>query len=74
MKLARVTSKGQTTIPKSIREACGIQEGDVLTVAIEGQRVVMTRLETTETDYLQSLETTLDEWLSPEDEAAYRDL
>ena len=74
MILARVTSKGQTTIPKSVRKACGIHEGDVLAVAVEGGRIVMTKLEATEKEYLQSLESTLEEWLSPEDEAAYRDL
>ena len=69
MKLARVTSRGGTTIPKSVREACGIQAGD--------KRIVMTKLEATELaffrkEYLQSLETTLEEWLTLEDEAAYR--
>ncbi len=34
----------------------------------------MTKLEAAEKEYLQSLETTLEEWLTPEDEAAYRDL
>ena len=64
MKLARVTSRGGTTIPKSVREACGIQAGD--------KRIVMTKLEATEKEYLQSRETTLEEWLTLEDEAAYR--
>ncbi len=37
----KVTRKGQVTIPKRIREALGISEGDVLLVREEGGRVVL---------------------------------
>ncbi len=74
MKLAKVTSKGQTTIPKAIRMQCGIHEGDILAVTADGNRIIMTKLESLEQAYLQSLDATLGEWLSPADEAAYGDL
>ncbi|MFQ5954080.1 MAG: AbrB/MazE/SpoVT family DNA-binding domain-containing protein [Kiloniellales bacterium] len=74
MNLAKVTSKGQTTIPKAIRTQCGIREGDLLAVTADGKRIVMTKVESPEQAYLQSLEATLQEWLSDADEEAYRDL
>ena len=74
MKLAKVTSKGQTTIPKAIRTQCGIREGDILAVTADGNRIIMTKLESPEQAYLQSLDATLGEWLSPADEEAYGDL
>ncbi len=33
MRMARVTSKGQVTVPKAIREALGIEQGDLLVFA-----------------------------------------
>ena len=74
MKLARVSSKGQTTIPKEIRAQCGIEEGDILAVTADGNRIIMTKVVSLEQTYLQSLDATLGEWLSPADEEAYGDL
>ena len=39
--LTTVTSKGQVTIPKPIRQALGITERDQLLFLIEGDRAVM---------------------------------
>ncbi len=39
--VARVTSKGQVTVPKAIREALGIQEGDSLLFTIRDKQVVL---------------------------------
>jgi len=36
---ARMTSKGQVTIPKAVREALGIGEGDSLLFEVEGDEV-----------------------------------
>ena len=36
---ARVTSKGQVTIPKEIRRVLGIKEGDSLLFEVEGDEV-----------------------------------
>jgi antitoxin PrlF len=41
---ARVTSKGQVTVPKAVRTALGIREGDDIVFRVEGQRVVVARL------------------------------
>jgi AbrB family looped-hinge helix DNA binding protein len=40
---ARVTSKGQVTVPKAVREALGVSEGDVILFRIEGNRAVVAR-------------------------------
>lgn len=40
---AKVTSKGQVTVPKAVREALGIQEGDELVFRVEGNRAVLAR-------------------------------
>jgi antitoxin PrlF len=40
---ATVTSKGQVTIPKAVRDALGIQAGDELIFRVEGGRAVVAR-------------------------------
>lgn len=41
---ARVTSKGQITIPKSVRDALNLSEGDqVVFRVIEGERAILAR-------------------------------
>jgi AbrB family looped-hinge helix DNA binding protein len=40
---ARLTSKGQVTIPSAVREALGIGEGDHLVFRVEGQRAILAR-------------------------------
>lgn len=40
---SRLTSKAQTTIPRAVRAALGVREGDMIAYAIEGDRVVLTR-------------------------------
>lgn len=40
---AKVTSKGQVTVPKSVRDALGIKEGDDVVFRVEGNRAVLAR-------------------------------
>jgi antitoxin PrlF len=40
---AKVTSKGQVTVPKAVRDALGIKEGDEVTFRVEGTRAVLAR-------------------------------
>lgn len=74
MELAKITARGQTTIPKAIREAANLHEGDVIAFVIEGDRVVVRKVVADQDDYLRGLSKTMGEWASPEDEAAWRDL
>lgn len=41
--VGRVTSKGQVTIPKAVREALGITEGTAVIFRVEGRRAVLAR-------------------------------
>ena len=40
---ARVSSKGQITLPKSVREALALEEGDRVVFRVEGDRAVLAR-------------------------------
>lgn len=40
---AKVTSKGQITVPKAVRDALGIHEGDQVVFRVEGNRAVLAR-------------------------------
>lgn len=46
MELAKVTSKGQITIPIAIRNALGIREGDKILFMEEGDKVILTNAST----------------------------
>ena len=74
MELARITAGGRTTIPKSIREATGLHEGDLIAFEIEGERLVVRKVVPGRDGYLHGLGEVMGEWLSPEDEKAWRDL
>jgi antitoxin PrlF len=41
MNKAKITFKGQVTIPKEVREALTIQEGDTVIFEVEGDHVVL---------------------------------
>jgi antitoxin PrlF len=40
---AKMSSKGQVTVPKAVREALGIKEGDDVVFRLEGNRAVLAR-------------------------------
>ncbi len=40
---AKVTSKGQVTVPKAVRDALGIKEGDEIVFRVEGNQAVLAR-------------------------------
>lgn len=40
---ARVNSKGQLTVPKAVRDALGIGEGDSVVFCVEGNRALLAR-------------------------------
>lgn len=46
MEVAKVTSKGQITIPVAIRNMLGIREGDTVLFVEEGEKVVLTNAST----------------------------
>lgn len=40
---ARLTSKGQLTVPKTVREALGLVEGDEVVFRVQGKRATLAR-------------------------------
>jgi antitoxin PrlF len=73
--VAKITAKGQTTIPQDVRNALHIQAGDFITwdIAEDGSATVR-RAQPLDLDYLRAIEGTLSEWAGPADEEAYREL
>jgi antitoxin PrlF len=40
---ARISSKGQVTLPKSVRDALGVARGDQVVFRVEGRRATLAR-------------------------------
>ena len=40
---ARLSSKGQVTVPRAVREALSLEEGDRLVFRVEGDRAILAR-------------------------------
>jgi antitoxin PrlF len=40
---ARLSSKGQLTVPKAVRDALGIAEGDEVVFRVQGNRAILAR-------------------------------
>lgn len=73
--VAKITAKGQTTIPQEIRAAMQVGPGDLIAweLAEDGSARVR-RLDPVDLPYLRALEGTLSEWSGAADEQAYHDL
>jgi len=76
MNASKVTTKGQVTIPKEVRERLRITAGDVIAYEFqENGLVVVRKMEPFDGGWHRALSTTLaDEWNSPEDDEAFGDL
>jgi len=72
--LATITSKGQVTIPKAIREALELRQGDQLRWDLDDGGVRVRLVTPLDLTYLRGVEAGLEEWASPEDEQAFADL
>jgi AbrB family looped-hinge helix DNA binding protein len=74
MPVSRLSSKGQVTIPKEVREAIGLKPGDLVAYEVHDGGISLKRVEPFDEAYHAALSNTLDEWNTPEDEEAFRDL
>jgi AbrB family looped-hinge helix DNA binding protein len=72
--VAKVTAKGQTTIPQDVRTALHVSPGDLIAweVGADGTAVVR-RVQPMDLEYLRAVQGTLGEWAGAADEEAYRD-
>ena len=76
MNASKVTTKGQVTIPKEVRERLRVGAGDVIAYEfLENGLMVVRKMEPFDAGWHRALSTTLaDEWNSPEDTEAFDDL
>lgn len=75
MSTSKLTSKFQTTIPEEVRSALGLKAGDHIVFEVTAEKQVKIKKATSlDLLYLKSLESTMDEWSSKNDEEDYRDL
>jgi len=74
LELATVTAKGQVTVPKAVRDALGLQQGDQLSWELEDGSVRVRAVTPLDVTYLRGLEAGLREWSSADDEAAFAEL
>jgi len=73
--VAKITAKGQTTIPQDVRSALHIAPGDLIAweVGPDGTATVR-RIQPLDLEYLRAVEGTFSEWTGAADEEAYREL
>ena len=56
MEIARITARGQTTIPKRIRDRIGLRDNDIISFEVEDDRLIVRKV--ARDDYLQGLSAT----------------
>jgi antitoxin PrlF len=74
MQASRLSSKGQVTIPRRVRERLGAKPGDLIAYEIKNNIVTLHRLDPLDAAFHAALSTTMDEWATAEDDEAFRDL
>jgi antitoxin PrlF len=75
IRTGKITSKGQTTVPREVREALLVKPGDSIVWSVEPDgKVMVRRTLPLDLDYTRALEESMSEWRSAEDEEAYGDL
>ncbi len=73
---SKLTTKCQATIPEKVRGILDLHPGDSVTFEVtENKKVLIRKATPIDFEFAQALESTLvSEWLSENDEEAYRDL
>lgn len=72
---ARLTSKYQATIPKEIRKYLNLESGDeIIYELLPDNTVIVRKIAPLDLEYLEALNSTMNEWESDEDEQAYKNL
>ncbi|MBI2026927.1 MAG: type II toxin-antitoxin system PrlF family antitoxin [Deltaproteobacteria bacterium] len=74
MKISKLTSKYQATIPEEVRKFLLLKKGDRVLFEIEDDQVIVRKATAFDVEYLNSVASTLSEWGSDNDEEAYKDL
>lgn len=71
---SKVTSKGQITLPKEVRQALGISTGDRIAYRTKDNVVILRKVEPFNAVWHAALSSTMEEWNSPENDEAWHDL
>ena len=75
MEMSKLTSKHQATVPSDVRLALGLAAGDSIEWEVRDGVARVRKASPVDWLYLTGIEASLaDEWLSPEDMEAFRDL
>lgn len=72
--ISRLTKKYQATIPDPVRQLLHLSAGDTVAFDIKGGEVHLRKAQPMDLAFAQAVQETMGEWLSKEDEEAYRDL
>jgi len=73
--VSKLTSKYQTTVPAVVREALCLEKGDVLAFEIaDGGAVTVRKAVALDQAFADALQSQLSEWVTDEDDEAYRAL
>lgn len=73
--VAKITAKGQTTIPRDVRVALNVTPGDLIAWEVDASGIAtVRRVQPLDIEYLRAVEGTLTEWAGAADEEAYRGL
>lgn len=59
---SRITTKGQVTVPKKVREALNLSEGDSISYEVHDNSAVIKRVPKIDVEWDKSIEATLTEW------------
>ena len=62
------------TVPKRVRVALGARPGDILAYEVRGNVVTLRRVDPFDAAFHAAFTQTADEWASPEDDEASREL
>jgi AbrB family looped-hinge helix DNA binding protein len=71
---SKITSKGQTTLPKEIRDKLGVRSGDTLIYEVEGNAVRVRKAEPFDLAWHRAISPTVAEWNSTNDRENFDDL
>lgn len=74
MAISTLTEKYQATVPAEVRKFLNLSKGDKVNFEIENNQVIIRKIKPLDLEYMKSLENTLQEWNSKEDDEAYNDL
>ena len=73
--ISKIDARGQTVVPREVRAALGSKPGNLLAWDIEPDgRVAVRCIQGLDIEYRRTVQGTLSEWCTVEDEKAYRKL